>query len=48
MIDTVAGSMPEMQFLKLSINADYNNNMNSVDIIDQIHNQYLIDYWIKK
>ena len=30
------------------MNYDYNNNINSVDIIYNIHNQYMIDHWIQK
>ena len=37
-----------MQLLRLNINDDYNNNMNSVDINDQFHNQYMINHWIQK
>ena len=32
----------------LSVNDDYNNNMNSFDIINQLCNQYWINNWMKK
>ena len=39
MFDPIYGSMHQMQFLRLNINYDYKNNMNSVDIINQLCNQ---------
>ena len=38
LFDNFAGSMHEMQFLRLNNNDGYNNNMNSVDIRDQLLN----------
>ena len=35
-----------MNFLRLNLIDDYNDNMNNTDISDQLRNQYCMDYWI--
>lgn len=38
----------KMRFLRCSINDDYNNGMNGVDIADQLRGSYRIDRWMRK
>jgi hypothetical protein len=37
-----------MKFLRLNINNDYNHDMGSVDIADQLRNYYRFDHWMRK
>jgi Transposase IS4 len=37
-----------MKFLRLNINVDYNNKMNSVDNSDQLRQNYRFDHWMRK
>ena len=36
-----------MEFLRLNMTDDYNNNMHEVDIADQLRNNYRIDFWLR-
>ena len=36
-----------MNFLRLNVNNDYNNDMNAVDIADQLRNNYRFDHWLR-
>ena len=45
--DPVYGSIHKIQFLRLNINDDYNNDMNSVDIRDLITKQYRTNHYMK-
>jgi Transposase IS4 len=42
------GKNETMKFLRLSINNDYNYNMNDVDCADQLRNNYRFDHWMRK
>jgi hypothetical protein len=39
--------MEDNKFLRLNINTDYNNKMNSVDSADQLRNSYRFDHWLR-
>jgi len=36
-----------IEFLRLNMTDDYNNNMHEVDIADQLRNNYRIDFWLR-
>ena len=36
-----------MNFLRLNLFDDYNDNMNNTNISDQLRNNYRMDYWIR-
>ncbi len=36
-----------IKFLRLNVIEDYNNNMNSTDIADQLRGVYRTDHWIR-
>jgi len=36
-----------IEFLRVNVNDDYNNKMNSVDVADQLRNQYRMDHWLR-
>ena len=38
----------DAHFLRLNVNNLYNQNMNSVDLSDQLHNVYQVDHWVQK
>ena len=42
------GKSEKLLFLRLNINNDYNTNMNSVDVADQLRNHYRFDHWMRK
>ena len=37
-----------IEFLRLNINDDYNEDMGHVDISDQLRNYYRFDHWMRK
>ena len=39
--------MQMVSFIRLNLIDDCNNNMNSVDISDQLRNQYRPDHWLR-
>ena len=39
--------MQLISFLRVNVNDDYNNKMNSVDIADQLRNNYRVDHWLR-
>ncbi len=41
-----SNSMKMMGYLWLNMIDEYNNNMNNVDIMDQLWEQYLPDFWM--
>ena len=42
-----SGQMKKMKYLRLNVIDDYNNHMNNVDIIDQLHGHYWPDHWMR-
>ena len=42
-----AAEMKPLKFLRLNCNDDYNNKMNSVDLADQLRNNYRFDHWLR-
>jgi Transposase IS4 len=42
-----SNKMEDNNFLRLNINTDYNNKMNSVDSADQLRNSYRFDHWLR-
>ena len=42
------GGQQTLQFLRLNVNDDYNEDMGGADIADQLRNQYRFDHWMRK
>jgi hypothetical protein len=40
--------MEWIEFLRLSVNDDYNGNMNDCDVQDQLRTVYRFDYWLRQ